>query len=224
MSKKKKSISINQAVQAIEKHGILLVYPIQNRKKPDSLWSAFYPDDEMVWEWDEDSDDRVAQLWHLKTELGTTRRVIYAKWYQGRATYFSKEVFVNLLALAGTPHLEKSTLSNEARQILEVLEMDSPLSTKQIKLATELRGKFFARAYERAMKELWAKLFIAGFGEVDDGAFPSLAVGATKTLFEELWEEAKSVSEEDARAFLLKRFGKDSLFLSRGPLSLKIKA
>ena len=221
---KKKTISQAQAIKAIDQQGILLVYPIQNREKPSSLWSVFYPGVEMVWEWEDDSDARVFQLWHLKTELGTTREVIYAKWYQGRATFFSKEVFCNLLALAGTPKLGKQNLSREARQILEVLEMDSPLSTKQIKLATELRGKTFERVYERAMKELWANLFIVGFGEVEDGAFPSLAVGATKTLFEELWEEASSLSPEKARTFLMNKLGKDSLFLSRGPLSTKMKA
>ena len=218
MNVRKKSISPTKAIQAIEKYGILLVYPIQNREEPKSLWSVFYPDEEMRWEWDDEGDDRVANLWHLKTELGVSREVVYAKWYQGRATFFSRDVFRALLAVFGTPKLSRTQLRRESAQILEVLEMDSPQSTKQIKLATELRGKTFERVYEKAMKELWARLWIVGFGEVEDGAFPSLAVGASQTLFEDLWDEAKNISPREAKQFLIEKLGEDSLFWSKGVL------
>lgn len=48
---------------------------------------------------------------------------------------------------------------------------------------------------------------IVGFGEVDEGAFPSLAIGATKLLFEDLYEEAKiqpSHSTETLETYLTK--------------------
>jgi hypothetical protein len=44
------------------------------------------------------------------------------------------------------------------------------------------------------MKFLWTRLLIVGVGEVDDGAFPSLAVGATELVFEDLWLSRKNVS------------------------------
>jgi hypothetical protein len=53
------------------------------------------------------------------------------------------------------------------------------------------------------MKELWSRLLIVGFGEVDEGAFPSLAVGATRLLFEPLYEEAKELAPGEAGARLL---------------------
>ncbi len=37
------------------------------------------------------------------------------------------------------------------------------------------------------MKELWSRLLIMGVGEVDDGAFPSLNMSATRLRFEDLW-------------------------------------
>jgi hypothetical protein len=40
------------------------------------------------------------------------------------------------------------------------------------------------------MKELFTRLLIVGFGEVDDGAFPSARVGATELLFSDLWIDA----------------------------------
>ena len=59
------------------------------------------------------------------------------------------------------------------------------------------------------MRELWERLLIVGVGEVDDGAFPSLAVGATEVLFEELWEQALEHSEEDARVLVAQTFERE---------------
>lgn len=46
------------------------------------------------------------------------------------------------------------------------------------------------------MKQLWARLLIVGFGEVDDGAFPSLAVAATELMFEDSWNDRANASKE----------------------------
>jgi hypothetical protein len=50
--------------------------------------------------------------------------------------------------------------------------------------------------YNKSTKVLWERLLIVGFGEVDDGAFPSLAVGSTENLFEDLWEDARKLKRE----------------------------
>lgn len=198
-----------KAMQAIEKNGILLVYPIKNKKEPASLWSKLFPHSEMVWEWDEDADNRVAQLWHLREELSRSEKVVYAKWYQGRATFFSTEVFTHLLAFCHTP----KKLSPTAKNILDVLEQDSPISTKTIKSAVDLQGRSLESLYNKAMKELWLRLWIVGFGEVEDSSFPSLAVGATSLLFEDLWRESKKISSADAEAFLVQKLGENNPFL-----------
>lgn len=211
---KSRSITISRAVAGIEKHGILLVYPIDNRKEPASLWSAFYTD-EMRWEWDEDADNRVSQLWNIRTELSTSREVVYVKWFRGRATFFSKQIFTTLLAYFDTAKLDTHALKTESQLILEVLGMDSPQSTKQIKLATDLRGKLFERTYEKSMKILFEKLWIVGFGEVDDGAFPSLAVGSSKALFEDLWENSQKISKIQAHRILIDKLGESSLFFKQ---------
>ena len=85
-------------------------------------------------------------------------------------------------------------LSRPAREILQALESDSPLSTKQLKKITELQGKDNEPSYNKAMKQLFSTLQIVGFGEVDDGAFPSLAVGATQLLYEDIWTKALSMN------------------------------
>lgn len=55
------------------------------------------------------------------------------------------------------------------------------------------------------MKDLFSRLLIVGFGEVEDGAFPSLAVGATELLFSDIWTQAKEMRQSEAET-LVNRF------------------
>jgi hypothetical protein len=188
-----KSPTLKDAVRAIDKRGALLVYPLDNRKEPSSLWSEFYPRSQMRWEWDSGGDNRVAELWHLREELSRSGKVVYAKWFRGRATFLSRDLVPHLLATLAPGEAEELGLVDEAREMLEALEMDSPLSTKALKERVDLKGKFYESTYTKATKQLWERLLIVGYGEVDDGAFPSLAMGATRLLFEDLWHESRSL-------------------------------
>ena len=191
-------MSLSKAVDRINLNGLLLVFPINNRPEPKSLWSEFYPRTKMRWEWDSGGDHKVSDMWSLMKKLSTTKQVVYSKWYQGRATYFSLELFQCLLRTMHEVKPEQN-LSRPARELLDTLESDSPLSTKQLKKLTELQGKDNEPTYNKAMKQLFQTLQIVGFGEVDDGAFPSLAVGATQLLYEDLWLRSKSMNLKTAQ-------------------------
>ncbi|NBX93309.1 MAG: hypothetical protein EB120_03795 [Proteobacteria bacterium] len=205
-------MSLKKAVQKIEKCGALLVFPIDNRKEPYSLWSELYPKSEMRWEWDESGDNRVAELWHLRTELSLCKKVVYSKWYKGRATFFSRLVFSALLRELAFHSSSTRSLSETAQQVLQVLEQESPLSTKVLKRETGLKGKDQEGAYTKALKVLWDRMLIVGFGEVEDGAFPSLAMGATALLFDDLWEEAKTMRAEESQSRLHLLFSEQPLY------------
>ena len=194
-----------KALDAIEEQGALLVFPDGNRAEPPSLWKALYPRSPMTWAWDADADGRVSKLWVLREELSRSGLVVYSKWYRGRATFFAKSSFVDLLTVLGPESMEQS-LRGDAARIYELLQESSPRSTKEIKLETELRGKIFESAYAKAMKVLFEKGLIVGWGEVADGAFPSLACGATKNMFEDLWEKAVHQDPKQARKRIEERW------------------
>ena len=181
---------------------MLLVYPIHNRELPRSLWSEFFPDTDMVWDWNEDADHRVSDMWSLMKRLSDCREVVYSKWYQGRATFFSRELFLAMLCLRRRQFDMRRRLSSTAQLLFEVLENNSPLSTRKLKELTDLQGRLHEAEYSRAMKELFSCLLIVGFGEVDDGAFPSLAVGATELLYDDLWRQAEKISIRKAQETL----------------------
>jgi len=212
MSTARRKLQLASAVASIRRHGALLVFPINNRELPHSLWAEFFPNTQMIWDWNEDSDHRVGDMWQMMKQLSDCREVVYSKWYHGRATFFSHELFMAMLSLRRAHQIARQGLSETARTLFEVLENNSPLSTKQLKQITELQGRANEAAYGRGMKELFGRLLIVGFGEVDDGAFPSLAVGATELLFEELWRESARLPASKARRMLEAFMPPDSHF------------
>ncbi len=199
-------------IAAIENKGCLLVYPLQNRKEPKSLWSELYPRTPMRWAWDENGDDRVSELWILREELSRSKKVIYAKWFQNRATFFSREVFVCLLAFIGSAK-GQVVLPRASQEALDSFLLDSPQSTKIIKENLGWQGKMMESHYNRAMKPLWKGLFLVGFGEVEDSSFPSLNMAATQNIFEDLWLEAQGLDPVVAEKKLLKILGEDNPFM-----------
>lgn len=80
-----------------------------------------------------------------------------------------------------------TALPNEAYEILEQLRERSPCSTKVLRAEAGLRGRTFESLFIHSMKALWSRLLIVGAGEVQDGAFPSLAIAATEMMFEDIW-------------------------------------
>lgn len=198
-------------IAAINERGCLLVYPLENRKEPASLWSELYPRTKMRWEWDQDGDNRVAELWVLREELSRSEEVVYAKWFRNRATFFSKEVFVHLLAWLGSSQ-GRVNLPRSSQEALDSFLQDSPQSTKIIKENLGWQGKMMESHYNRAMKPLWNYLFLVGYGEVQDSSFPSLNMAATQNLFEDLWLKSQELDAASAESFLRKKLGPDNLF------------
>lgn len=185
-----------KAIAAIEKHGVLLVYPVQNRPEPLSLWHVLHPKTPMQWAWDAEADPRVAAMWHLREELAHDRSVVYTKWLGGRATFFSLDLFRAMLAELRARGDLRAGLSPDASNVVDALYDDSPQSTRAVREAAGLTGRQYEAAFNRAMREAWDRLLIVGVGEVEAGGFPALAVGATELLREDLWQEAETQTPE----------------------------
>jgi hypothetical protein len=198
-----------KALAAIARHGALLVYPIANRKDPPSLWHELHPRSVMHWAWNEGADVRVAELWQLRERLARSRAVVYSKWYRGRAVFFSQDLFAAMLSELAP---QQSALTPDARALFELLEDDSPQSTKLLRAAAGLRGRESERVWVRSMKELWEQLWVVGTGEVEDGAFPSLELGATRWIFEALWEDAAAGPSAAQRALLAEQLARAPWF------------
>jgi hypothetical protein len=207
-----------KALAAINEQHVQLVYPIENAREPGSLWHSLHPRSAMRWDWSEDADPRVVDLWHLKDALCLGREVVYAKWFRGRATFFSRAIFVPILALLGTTRADALRRDANASRIYEALLDNSPQTPRRLRQAVELSGSHDRSDYEHGVKLLWQQLLIVGTGEVDEGQFPALAMGATRHIFEDLWQEADGMEfreAEERRRSLLPAGSPFSRFLDR---------
>lgn len=206
-------VNLRAAVSAVNRSGILLVFPINNKKDPPSLWFHFFPRTRMRWEWDDSGSEKVSDLWRLRERLSSSGQVIYSKWFRGRATLLSRELFPAMIRAVNPELPDIKGLSFTAREILDFLEEDSPVSTKRLKALTDLVGKENESRYNRALRELWSRHLIVVHGEVDEGAFPSIAIGATKLIFEDLWETALALDSAAAQRKVVESLPERSPFL-----------
>ncbi|MGE4134011.1 MAG: hypothetical protein AB7F86_20410 [Bdellovibrionales bacterium] len=194
------SQATDKAISHINKNGVLLVFPLKGRADVPSLWKAFHPRTPMRWEWTDDADDKVVRMWQLMKELSFKTDIVYSKWFQGRATFFSRDLFVALLRWRLDHSQALASPPQGVRAIAETLRESSPLSTKELKAATDLQGASLASIYGKALSWLFTRFEVVGCGERDDGAFPSLLIGASELIFEDLWEEARSLPSAEALA------------------------
>jgi hypothetical protein len=184
--------TLANAVAAIERHGVMLVYPVKNvSRSPHSLWAEFYPRRTMRWAWDASADPRVAEIWHLRERIARSKKVVYSKWLTGRATFFSKPAFQAILACLMKGNEILGELSRTSRELYEILSDDSPQPTGALRERAGLEGRFNEAELNRAIKPLWSRMLIVGTGEVEERGFPSLAIGTTELIHEPLWLKAK---------------------------------
>ncbi len=140
-----------KAVAAINEHHIQLVYPIKNAPEPRSLWHSLHPRTFMKWDWSEDADQRVVDIWHLKDDLSCGQDVVYAKWFRGRATFFSREIFAPILCLLETTKVDEIHRSVHASDIYDELLERSPLTPKIVRQAVDLSGIHNRSDYEKGV-------------------------------------------------------------------------
>jgi len=214
-----KRLEAKKALDFIDRHKVVLTFPDNNRVDPPNLWKCFHPRKAMKWEWDSGADHLVSDLWIFREELSRSGKTVYAKWFQGKATFVDLDFLPVLLAALGVRQAvevrpEKMGLSPLGRTLFEALVERSPLSTKELKKETGLRGRDLESEYSRGLKELWSRLWIVGWGEKDDGAFPSLQMAATKHLFEKQWRRALELDALDAASEICDRFANSPRMLN----------
>lgn len=206
--------TVKKAISAIERHGALLVFPINNQKDPLSLWHIFHPKTKMDWDWSASGNNAVPQLWHLRVELSESDDVVYTKWFRNRAIFFSKKLFTAILSFYSQQNDIEKSLSPTAKEIYAMLLEDSPLPAKKLRkrIYEEFGTQLTASELEKGVRELFSKLLIVGYGEVDEGAFPSLAIGATRTLFEDLWDASLLIGPSVRDGIVERYFATGSAF------------
>lgn len=121
-------------------------------------------------------DPHIGLVWNAKDALAAERKVYYGKALKKRPTFISLDYFPAFYRLSGPQHgaedyaaeYMRGQLSNEAKRIMEALMQQSPMVTADLKMASRLAHPDNRPAFDKAMAELQAKLYIVKIGEFYD--------------------------------------------------------
>jgi hypothetical protein len=154
------------ALQFVEDVGFCLVFTNRTQQLP-CLWVAVCGRRDPVFPQHSHHDPELMLTWHLKDLLPARRRVYYGKLILGKPSMVSLAHFPDFYALHGPAHdeqylydYEAGRLSRAAKQIMDVLVEDHPLTTKELKRRTHLEASRSRPLFDQAIAELQRKLYI----------------------------------------------------------------
>jgi hypothetical protein len=154
------------ALQFVEDVGFCLVFTNRTQQLP-CLWVAVCGRRDPVFPEHSHHDPELMLTWNLKDLLPAKRLVYYGKLILGKPSMVSLAHFPDFYALHGPAHdeqylydYEAGRLSRAAKQIMDVLVEDHPLTTKELKRRTHLDASRSRAIFDQAIAELQRKLSI----------------------------------------------------------------
>ena len=154
------------ALQFVEDVGFCLVFSNRTQQLP-CLWVAVCGRRDPVFPEHSHHDPELMLTWNLKDLLPAKRLVYYGKLILGKPSMVSLAHFPDFYALHGSAHdeqylydYEAGRLSRAAKQIMDVLVEDHPLTTKELKRRTRLGASRSRPIFDQAIAELQRKLSI----------------------------------------------------------------
>jgi len=199
------------ALRFIDDVGFCFAFKAENSELP-CLWNAVCGQRDPVYPVHTHHDEAISFVWRIKDELPAERKIYYGKLLRSRPTMVSLEFLPAFFLLSGrrgrrTDYQEavrKGTLLPVARDILEALADSSPQSTRGLKLATGNQSKSKRAAFDRAIAQLQAKMYIAKVAEEYE---PFGFVWAPmERAFPVLARKIRSLTPEIARVRILERY------------------
>ncbi len=203
--------SKEQAIDFVNERGFVHFWPIQNILLP-SLWNATVGDRPVP----NDHDDPGHVTWTWKDELLDKRVWHYARVLHRRNTFISYECLPYFYALSpnyGEPEIDyleqyqAGVMTQEAKLVFEALLKEGPLDTISLRKAAHLANPESTSRFNRALDTLQVEFKALPVGIAEAGAWRySFIYDLTHRYYPELQEQARPISEGEARRHLLKRY------------------
>jgi hypothetical protein len=193
----------DEAVDFVNDRGFTFFWPITGIHLP-SLWVAVAGNRPVA----DERDDPGHITWGWKDELLGQRRWYYAKVLRKRGTMISLEFAPHFYALSenyGSPEedyltlYEQGRLTQEARQIYEVLLQEGPMHTIALRKAARMTSRESDGRFNKAMTDLQADFKIMPVGVAHVGAWNyAFIYEITAHHHPELIELAQQIGENEA--------------------------
>ena len=199
--------SLEDAIRFIDERGLITFWPIKGVDLP-SLWTAVAGDRPVA----EVHDDPGHVTWGWKDALLPLKRVYYAKYLRGKATFASLELLPYLYALS--PRVadlddyrlayEAGHLTYEAYLIGEALLEHGPLHTIELRKHANLSSSAVKSRFDRALSDLQRGLWIVPVGVAEAGAWRyAFVYDLFDRWFDQIPGEARPIKLSEARRTVL---------------------
>lgn len=183
------------AARFISELGFVLLMPISGTELP-----SIHACTREQWAW-----------WDWKQALPGRKACYYAKLLRRRGTFVSWEWFPMFYAAYADPRphwrqYRDGVLDRAGKRILELLEAQGPLMTREIRLAYGARSKENTRRVKSMLVELQTRFLITAAGGDTEGWSHHRWALVDRWVPTRVLAAARSVSREDARSRLVARF------------------
>lgn len=203
--------TMDQALDFINEVGFCFAFSAKNSELP-CLWHAACGERSPVMPKHTHHDPYISLVWRAKDELPAKQSVYYGKVIKKRPAFISLAYFPYFYAQFGSRQntdaylvdFMRGELSSPARKIMDALQENSPLITRDLKLASGMSRPDQRYIFDQAMAELQMKMYILKIAEFYEP-------------FTFLWElvpnrfpaeiaQAQKISPETARLKILKKY------------------
>jgi hypothetical protein len=203
--------SREDAITFVNQRGFVLFWPAQGIVMP-SLWVATAGDLPVA----DAHDDPGHICWDWKDSLLGKRIWYYARVIRGKNTLIALEAlpyFYTLSPNYGDPEHDyldqyhEGLLTLEAKQVYEALLREGPLDTLTLRRTAHLSSPESASRFERALTTLQMQFRVLPVGTAEVGAWRyAFVYDVTHRHFPDLIVQAGRIQEDEARAYLLRRY------------------
>lgn len=203
--------SREDAITFVNQRGFVLFWPAQGIVMP-SLWVATAGDRPVA----DAHDDPGHICWDWKDSLLGKRIWYYARVIRGKNTLIALEALPYFYALSpnyGDPEHDyldqyhEGLLTLEAKQVYEALLREGPLDTLTLRRTAHLSSPESASRFERALTTLQMQFRVLPVGTAEVGAWRyAFVYDVTHRHFPDLIAQAGRIQEDEARAYLLRRY------------------
>jgi hypothetical protein len=203
--------SPKEAVDFINQRGFAFLWPIKDVEMPN-LWSAVAGDRPVA----DDHDDPGHISWGWKDEMLDKRAWYYARLLKNRNTFVSNEFAPFFYALTpnyGSPEedfydqYQQGQLPQETKLIFETLLKEGPLDTLSLRKKAHLSGKSSNTPFTKALDILQSDMRVLPVSIADAGRWHyAFVYELTHRYLPELGEQARAISEKQARMKLVEKY------------------
>jgi hypothetical protein len=201
----------DQAVEFVNQRGFIFFWPFKPIRFP-SLWTAAAGDRPVA----DAHDDPGHVTWGWKDSLLGRKRWYYAKILRRRGTFLSNQLLPYFYALSenyGAPEedyliqYQEGRLTQEARQVYEVLLDRGPLDTIALRKAARLTNPESDTRFNKSLDQLMANFNILPVGTTEAGGWHYAYLYDTVShQYPELPEQARPIAQPAARVEILTRY------------------